>query len=281
MYRALSPGAIGVRVDSLEAAIEAALEGSFQGVEINVAEAAARIRDHGFESVSSLFTSNNVLPAGFGLPFNWRGNEAEWKDGLASLPAMAQAAVSLGCVRCTTYILPGSDERSHDDNMQYHAERLTPVAEILQNEGCMFGIEYIGTKSLRERFVHPFHFTAKGMLQLTAAIGHGTGLLVDCWHWYTARETVDDLLTLTRDQVVYVHVNDAPAGVSRDELQDGERELPSATGVIPIASFMNALRTIGYDGPVVPEPFSAELKQLSTSKAKLLRTGQAMQTILP
>ncbi len=281
MYRALSPGAIGIHVANLEAAVEAAVEGSFEGVEINAAEVAARAPVEGIESLRAQFTGSAILPAGFGLPFEWRGNEETWKDGLKSLPAAVRAAVALGCVRCTTYILPGSNDRTLEENLQFHADRLQPVAEILANEGCRFGIEYIGTKSLRNQFKHPFLYTAKGMLELAAVIGHDTGLLVDSWHWYTARETVEDLLSLSPEQIVYVHVNDAPAGVPRDELKDGERELPSATGVIPIASFINALRTVGYNGPVVAEPFSAELKQLTTNRAKIIRTSQAMKTILP
>ena len=63
------------------------------------------------------------------------------------------------------------------------------------------------------------------------------------------------LKALTPAQVVYVHVNDAPAGVPIDEQMDGVRALPGETGVIDIAGFLKALQGIGYDGPVTPEPF--------------------------
>ncbi len=281
MYRALSPGAIGIHPANLEAAVEAAVEGSFQGVEINAVEVAERIGNEGGDKLRQPFEAAGIQAAGFGVPFNWRGTDEEWKSGIKVFPAQVKAAVALNCTRCTTYILPGSNDRTLEENLQFHVARLTPVAEILANEGCRFGIEYIGTKSLRNQFKHPFLYTSKGMLELADMIGHNTGLLVDSWHWYTARETVEDLLSLTAEQIVYVHVNDAPAGVPRDELLDGERELPSATGVIPITSFISGLRTVGYNGPVVAEPFSAELKLLTTNRAKLIRTSQAMRTILP
>ena len=40
-----------------------------------------------------------------------------------------------------------------------------------------------------------------------------------------------------------------------DDYMDNERALPGATGVVDIAGFLGALNTIGYDGPIVPEPF--------------------------
>jgi sugar phosphate isomerase/epimerase len=79
--------------------------------------------------------------------------------------------------------------------------------------------------------------------------------------------------------VVYVHVNDAPAGVPVDEQVDNVRALPGETGVIDIAGFLQALQAIGYDGPVVPEPFKQELNTLPSDEARLQTVGTAMATI--
>ena len=43
---------------------------------------------------------------------------------------------------------------------------------------------------------------------------------------------------------------------------DNARELPLATGVIPVADFLEALVAIGYDGPVRAEPFNKALNAL-------------------
>ena len=99
------------------------------------------------------------------------------------------------------------------------------------------------------------------MLALGREIGPNVGLLLDCWHWYTSHGTLDDLKRLTAEQVVYVHVNDAPAGIPVDEQQDMVRALPGETGVIDIVGFLQTLRAIGYDGPVTPEPFKKELNE--------------------
>jgi len=57
---------------------------------------------------------------------------------------------------------------------------------------------------------------------------------------------------------------------------DLKRELPMATGVIDLASFLGALVQIGYDGPVRAEPFKAELREMSAEKAVMI-TAIAMK----
>ena len=78
---------------------------------------------------------------------------------------------------------------------------------------------------------------------------------------------------------MYVHVNDAPAGVPVEEQLDNVRALPGETGVIDIAGFLQSLQAIGYDGPVVPEPFKKELADLPSDDARLETVGAAMDRI--
>jgi sugar phosphate isomerase/epimerase len=66
---------------------------------------------------------------------------------------------------------------------------------------------------------------------------------------------------------VAVDLNDAPAGIPREQQIDGQRELPAATGVIPVASFLGALRKVGYDGPVRAEPFNKALNAMDNDAA--------------
>ena len=67
---------------------------------------------------------------------------------------------------------------------------------------------------------------------------------------------------LRGEQVVHAHVNDAPPGVPIDEVVDMERLLPGASGVIDARGFLAALGEIGFDGPVIVEPFNADVRAL-------------------
>ena len=95
----------------------------------------------------------------------------------------------------------------------------------------------------------------------------GVGFVLDSWHWYTAHETADDLRTLTSDDIVACDLNDAPIGREIDEQIDNQRELPAATGVIDLKTFLGVLAEIGYDGPVRAEPFNAQLNAMNNAQA--------------
>ncbi|MGH9448826.1 MAG: TIM barrel protein, partial [Terriglobia bacterium] len=99
---------------------------------------------------------------------------------------------------------------------------------------------------------------------------------LDSWHWFNAEETAKDLLTLRGSDVVTVDLNDAPRGLTLDQYQDNHRELPAATGVIPVAEFLGALIQMGYDGPIQAEPFNAALRALPLDQA-CARTASAMK----
>lgn len=62
--------------------------------------------------------------------------------------------------------------------------------------------------------------------------------------------------------MVDVHLNDAPAGVHVNELVNGVRCLPGATGVVVLNTFFGALTRPGYDDPAVVEPFNAPLRAM-------------------
>jgi len=279
MYKTLSPGAIGVRASNLEEAIAAAQGGGFGGVEINPAEIAQRIEAQGLDSVAQIFAESGVVPAGFGLPLDWRGDEAKWQDSLKELPRLAHAAQQIGCTRTFTWIPPGSNTLDYAENRAFHIERFRPAAEILDDYGIDFGMEFLGPKTLRDPFKYPFIYKMGEMLDLGAEIGANVGILLDCWHWYTSESTVDELLALKPEQVVYVHVNDAPPNVPIEEHVDNVRELPGETGVIPIADFLQALKTIGYEGPVTPEPFKNDLANLADDASRVRVVGESMSKI--
>jgi sugar phosphate isomerase/epimerase len=279
MYKALSPGAIGVRAGSLAEAIAAAKIGGFGGVEFSPNEVAALIEQQGVDSVRGLFAEAGLQPAGWGLPVDWRGEEADWQRGLEALPRQAQAAAAIGGTRTMTWIMPCSNDRDFEANWEFHVSRFTPIARVLHDHGCRLGLEFIGPKTLRDSQKYPFVHTMGKMLELGRAIGPNVGLLLDCWHWYTSHGTLEEIEALRPEQVVYVHVNDAPAGIPIDEQRDNIRALPGETGVIDIAGFLRGLRSIGYTGPVTPEPFKKELSELPTHEARLQTVGAAMTAI--
>jgi sugar phosphate isomerase/epimerase len=170
--------------------------------------------------------------------------------------------------RVATWLSPSHASLTYVANFRRHAQRLREAAKVLADHGIRLGLEYVGPKTSWSAGRFPFIHTMAEMKDLIAEIG-GTnvGFLLDCWHWYTAQETRADLLSLRNEDVVCVHVNDAPAGVPVDQQVDNRRDLPAATGVIDLKAFLGALVEIGYDGPILAEPFRADLRRLPRDEA--------------
>lgn len=264
MFKNLSVGAIGIREMALPEQIALAQQTGFAGIDFDIREAARLAEAHGVEYVRDLFAQAGVKPGQWGLPVAWNKDD-QWEADLAELPRLAAVGRALGCTRTATWCPPASDTRPFAENFAWHMARFRPIAQVLQDAGCRLGIEFIGPKTLRADRKYEFICTLDGMMELAAAIGTGNvGLLLDAWHLYTSGGTAADLDKIRADDIVTVHVNDAPAGVPRDALVDHVRRLPMETGVIDLPAFMRKLAQLGYDGPVTPEPFSERVNQIAS-----------------
>ncbi len=267
MFKCLAPGAIGVKAD-LEEGLAYARDGGFQGLDVNMRAISDLVDAQGADHVKDLFGNHGLRIGVWGLGFAWNGSEADFKEGMDALPRLAASAAAVGATRVSQWVPPASDDLRFRENFRFHVERLRPVAEVLGEHGCRLGLEHIGPRTLRDGKQYGFIYTQAGMLALTEAVGTGNvGLLLDAWHWYTGLGTESDLRSLTNDDIVYVHVNDAPAGVGIADQVDNVRALPSETGVIDLVAFLSVLKDIGYDGPVTPEPFSQRVRELPAREA--------------
>ena len=267
MFKSLTAGALGVR-GSIEELIGYAKRAGFQGVDVNIQEIASLVDTRGAAHVKNLFADAGLRIGAWGLPINWRGDDAEYDADLARLPRFAVAGAAVGATRVAQWLPSASDDRKFGDNFRWHIQRLKPIAEILDAHGCRLGLEFIGPRTLRVDKSYGFIHSMDGMLGLAHAIGTGNvGLLLDCWHWYTGLGTISDLMALTAEDVVHVHVNDAPAGVDVADQIDNRRALPGQTGLIDLVGFLKALQKIGYDGPVSPEPFSQSVREMAAQDA--------------
>lgn len=281
MYQAIDPNMIGIRGLTLDEAMTLARDAGFAGLGCDARAVADAVDAQGAAAVREAFARAGVRLAQWGLPGGWR-DEAGWEEWLRGLPRLAAAARAVGATRVSTAILSGSDVRSHEENFAWHVARLRPIAEILKSEGIRFGLEFVGTKSFREQFRYPFLYSLDGMRELNAAIGlENVGLLLDAWHLFASGGTLADMDRLRNDDIVVVHVNDAPAGLSWEEQTDTVRTLPLETGVIDLAGFMGKLVALGYDGPVLAEPFSQRLNDLAAGdpQAAARQTKAAMDAL--
>lgn len=279
MYSALNAGAIKVNGGPLPELVAKAKSSGFRGVEISIGEAADLIDRDGLQSVRDIFAKAGVKAAGWGLPTDWRKDDAKFATELAALPRLAKAAAALDCRRTATWILSWDDTRTFAETWKFHVARFTAMAKILADHGCSVGLEFLGPRTLYAGKAHEFIHSMEKMLEMTAEIGPNAGLLLDCWHWHASGGTVEAIRKTTQERIVYVHVNDAPKGIAVADLIDNTRCLPGETGVIDIKGFLTALDGIGYMGPVVAEPFKKELADLPSDEARLAAVSASVAAI--
>jgi len=211
-----------------------------------------------------------------GLPVNFRESDEAFVTSLAALGDICAINKALGIWGMATWIAP-STPIDPGEYRAMHVERLRKVSQVLADHGLKLGLEFVGPKTSRQTG-NPFIYDMPGMLSLCDEIDRvNCGLLLDSYHWYTSHATVADILALSGEQVVHVHINDANPGPI-DELQDFKRRLPG-DGVIDLPGFLGALKTIGYDGPVAVETFDDDLRAMKPEEAARL-AGESMARVL-
>jgi sugar phosphate isomerase/epimerase len=261
MYPSLSTGAIGVKA-TFQDGLDLAAKHGFRGYHFDIAEA----HKLGVQKVQDFANAKNVRLAAWGLPVEFRQDEVRYKNDVLALAAFAKTASELGVFRTATWILPCSNTLTYRQNFDLHVKRLKPVAEILLHQGICFGLEYVAPKTFWSSQRYTFMHTMTEMLELCSVLGPNVGLLVDSFHWFTAKETVADLEKLSAQQIVEAHINNAPK-LPADEQQDLTRTLPDETKTINLKTYLQTLQAIGYNGPVMVEPFSKKLAAMSADNA--------------
>lgn len=95
------------------------------------------------------------------------------------------------------------------------------------------------------------------------AIAEGSGdpdatVVADVFHLLRGGGSIDDLLTLSGEQIAIFHVNDLPAAPPPGEQTDSDRVMVGE-GIADLPRVIANLRRIGYRGPLSLELFNATL----------------------
>ena len=263
MYKTLSPGNIGHGLgfkDSAEAGAKAGFEGYWFDI---VGDSQIDINE-----TKELLAKTGLRAAGFSLPVEYRTDEETFENDFTKFEGYVRYASEIGAKRCVTWVFPFSDTYTYEENFDLHRSRLKKCCEVMKEYGIIFGMEFIGPPKLRRGVKYEFIHNLDQMLELCGAIGTGNcGLLLDVWHWDMAGQTRSDFNKITADQVALVHIMDAPEGIPVEEQEDLIRKLPGETGVLRIGEFFDGLKQIGYDGPVLAEPFVKKLSEMTFEQA--------------
>jgi sugar phosphate isomerase/epimerase len=266
MQMHLSCGALGIQVSQRQA-IDLAARHGFDVVDAD-GKYLGGLSDGELQDLRGAMDAKKIGWAMAGMPVEFRRDEAAFSASRADLPGYARGLARAGVHSVTTWVKPSSNELTYLANFKLHAARLREIARVLDGAGLRMGIEYVGPKTAWASQRYPFIHSMAEMRELISEIGQGNvGLVLDSWHWYHAGDSGADILGLRPRDVVSVDLDDAPAGVAKDQMVDGKRELPAATGIIDGKTFLQSLKRIGFAGPVRAEPFNDAVRRMSPDDA--------------
>jgi sugar phosphate isomerase/epimerase len=292
MFKNLNPLAIGVSGHQSEI-IELALTYGFAGLDLNMAEFAARARLKGMPYAKRLIESAKIRIGTFALPLELESDDEVFQKELKKLPELAACAAELGCTRCTTTLAPAGDARPYHENFEFHRRRLHDVCEVLKPAGVSLAVGFQAGESLRQNRAFQFiHDLDALTLLLNMAAEPNLGLLLDIWDVVACGGSIESIRKLPRQQIVAVQVADMPPDVPLPELDEKTaRLLPGGeNGRIDVAGFLAVLREMGYDGPITAKPsrnaFQSRrrdvvIKQTSEALEKVLRPASAVPAAPP
>ena len=254
MYSNLNPRTMGLTKYGYEELLASAAKIGFEGIEVPAGA---------FDTMERARAEGSRL-AGLGMRFGlimapcdlYRVPDEAFRDALKLVAQWVPRARAAGCTRAYNHIWSGSDEREYEANFKWHAGRLRAIWEIMEANGMQYGLEFMGARTVREGFRHPFIHSLAGTMALADSVDRRIGFVFDTIHWYCSGGRTDDVYLAARNtaRIVNVHLNDADPTRSREDQIDSERGMPLEHGIIDSAWILRELHSGGYDGPVIVEP---------------------------
>ena len=222
----------------------------YGGVDVNFTAA----KTDGVDATRALLNELSLVPSVCNLPAAWTSaDEAEFKQSLAQLDENARFANAIGLNRMMVVLSPGSPTPK-EERRAFLKARLTPIAEILARSQVRLGLEFLGPLYFRQnpKMPYPFMWTLPETLAFARECGPNLGVVLDAWHWHHSGGTVPEILAAGKSGIVHVHISDAKPSAPED-VRDNQRHMPGE-GIIDLVGFLQALKKIGYEDGISPEP---------------------------
>jgi len=214
----------------------------------------------GLDATRELLTELKLRTAFCSLPVNATRDEDTFQKSMEALPAAAKFAAGVGCNRMVAVVSPSSPTPKEELRKTLLA-RYTAVGKVLADYNVRLGFEFLGPLQFRTRAPHEFIWRMNEMLEFAKECGPNVGLLLDAWHWHHAGATVADIVAAGKSRIVTIHVSDC-AKMAPEDVRDNQRLMPGE-GIIDLVGFFRALKQIGYEDGVSPEPIGRVPPEMS------------------
>ncbi|MCL1859440.1 MAG: sugar phosphate isomerase/epimerase [Oscillospiraceae bacterium] len=283
MYKSLNTGNVNINANGFAQTLALARNHGFGAVSYSPASLEAEKIDT-FEALD-LMGQYGMIISDFGLPVQIKSKD-EFDKSFSSLEPVARAASRLGIRRCCTWMLSFSNDFEYAENFTRHTDMFRLISEVLNEYGILFGVEFLGPKTIIKSGKYPFIHTLEQLMELCDAVGTGNmGVLLDAHHCYCSGLKGGDFTKYIRNEreIVLVHLNDDAQNMPIEEIKDSPRYYPGepGSGGNDLRGFMNALKQIKYTGPIIVEPFSEALKEMQDNDKIAQIISESIDSVWP
>jgi len=270
MFIALNTSLTGGKVQWPEFARLAAKVG-YGGTDLNLSAA----EKEGPDTSKALLAELKLKISFTNLPVNATRDDDTFQKGMETLEDQVRFAAAVGCSRMMIVIPPAS-QTPKEELRKTLLKRFQTVGQVLAKYNVRCGFEFLGPLHLRQGLPYPFIWQMSEMVGFAKDCGTSFGVVLDVWHWYHSGSTLDDIRAAGKSRIVLVHLSDA-AKMPPEDVRDNVRLL-AGEGVIDLLGIFGALKKMGWEGSVSPEPLGRIPKEMSAEDgARLgLESAQAV-----
>jgi sugar phosphate isomerase/epimerase len=230
------------------------------------------LREHHPNQAIDLMKQHDLKPGAFAFSaaFNECYTDADFEQSLTAFEQDLALCREAGFTCCVGYVQPSSNRLDYYEHFALLCSRMKRIRPLLKSYAVRLGLEFIGPTTMRRQRRFDFIHTIDGIRALIAAANSQdcVGIKLDALHWYTSGAGLLDIEKLSPEEVVYVEINDGLKGdYDRFTLPEFQRELPGSTGTIDLTGMLKKLDVLGFEGPIVVEPWNAQLREMSPPDA--------------
>ena len=265
-------GATTMRAD-LETDLAAAHAAGFDYLEIWAAKLRQFLKQNSLSALKHLFAEHHV-PA---LSIN-SIEHITFRDQVAydeikqQCHELCSIAAELNCPYVV--VVPGklpSTEVSKEEILAESVRVLNELADIADNYDVSLGFEFLGQTDCSVQ-------TLAQAKEIVTAVGRpNVGLIIDSFHFYAGRSTIDMIDSVDPASIYIFHLNDSE-DLPLEKLEDRHRLLPGL-GILPLREMFSAFERIGYDRVASIEIFRPEYWEMDPFDLALRAKNAATQVL--
>jgi len=186
---------------------------------------------------------------------------------LENVKKRCEMLATLGLPR--TYATTTTSGKFTLDDYKAGVANMREVGEIGKQFGLTVMAEFIRTST--------FIFTLTTLLKMTREAAHpNMRPMIDCYHFWSTNNKLEDLDLLRPGEVAHVHFNDV-MDLPRELLDNATRAIPG-DGVTPLVKILRKLAEKEYAGPLSVELFGPKFQEADPFElaGEIKRKGEAV-----